>query len=149
MSKHPIRILLIYIVGAIAVAAFLGNAGPLLKYKSLAAEGVGTIGVVVRPDCGNHNTFRYRFNASEKDYESSGTAGVATNCHALLAGDQVKIWYLPRNPEVNMSGDPHSALGNEVLSIAMASILMPAFAIFGISLKWRSRKGRRQAAVPP
>jgi hypothetical protein len=140
MGKHPIRILLIYLFGAVAVAAFLGNAGLLLKYKSLAKEGVQTAGVVVRPDCDNHNTFRYRFNALGKDYEASGRDGVTTSCRTLLAGDKVDVRYLPRNPEVNMSGDPHAALSNEVISIALAAILMPAFAIFGVSLRLRNRK---------
>jgi hypothetical protein len=146
MGTHRIRIILIYLFGAFAVAAFLGNAGPFLKYKSLERDGLQTTGVVVRPDCDNHNTFRYRFNALGKDYEASGTAGVSTNCRTLLAGDRVDVRYLPRDPDVNMSGDPRAALSNEVASIGLAAVLMPAFVIFVVSLRLRNRKSRAQSA---
>jgi hypothetical protein len=69
---------------------------------------------------------------------------VASNTHCFVAAD---VRYLPRNPEVNMSGDPHAALGNEVASIALTSILMPACAIFGVSLRLKNWKSRRQSGV--
>ena len=147
MGKHAIRIMLIYLFSTIVVAAFLGNLGGIRKYTSLARESVLTTGVVVRQDCDNHNTFRYRFNALGKDYEASGRDGVAKNCRAVLAGDKVDVRYLPSNPEVNMSGDPHAAFSNEVISISLATIFMPAFAIFAVSLKLRYRKGRAQTNV--
>jgi hypothetical protein len=49
-------------------------------------------------------------------YETTGNADFVTNCHALLAGDKVAVWYLSRDPEVNVSGDPCAAKGRAVHS---------------------------------
>lgn len=141
MGKIPLLMLLGYVVGALALGIVLSNAGPFSKYQSLAEDGVHTTGGVIQADCGNHNTFRYRFVIAGHDYESSGTAGIAKDCRTLTAGDPVQIWYLPGNPSVNMSGEPQSALRNEIVSVAMASILLPALAVFGISWKLRRRHG--------
>ena len=124
------RIALIYIVLAAAVAAFLSYVGPLPLYRKLHAQGVPIQGVVTRRECENHNSFQYHFEANGSSFEARGREGVSKSCQALVPGDSVEAYYFPGDPKVNMSGNPAAALRNELTSIVSAAVILPAIAVW-------------------
>jgi hypothetical protein len=135
------RVAVIYIIGAVAVATFLGVAGPFLKYRQLSNEGVRTEGTVVRPDCLNHASLWYRFHVADREYTANDLYRGTGGCPALKANDPVQIYYLPNNPNVSMSGNPAAALSNELATISAAAVIIPALVIIGIT--WKLRRRRR------
>jgi hypothetical protein len=135
------RVAIIYMIGAVAVATILGVAGPFLKYRQLSNEGVRTEGTVVRPDCLNHATLSYRFHVADREYIASDLYRGVGECAALKADEPVQVYYLPSNPNVSMSGSPAAALSNELATISAAAVIMPGLVIIGIT--WKLRRRRR------
>ena len=102
-------------------------------YLRLVTAGVTTQAVVVRIDRGNHCLAEYSFAT-----EGHGYAGSGPDCTAQL-GQSVTITYLPSDPTHSCLGLARDALGNELATFAIGSVIFPPFVIFAIR-RWRRAK---------
>jgi hypothetical protein len=132
------RFLLAYVIAAVLIASALAYIGYLPKYYVLSRAGQKVEGAVVQPDCSNHNTFSYRFEANGRHFDGRGHGGIAKPCSSLVAGDSVQIYYLANDPKVNASGNPDALLRNEIIAVGLAATLVPAFAIASL-VRFRRR----------
>jgi len=139
MQSRRIKYLVLYLTLAIAIALFLGSIN-WMTYYQLSKNGIGTKAVVMKTNCSNHMTFSYRFDFNGQSIESFGGDGYGNpSCDTLKPGDPVLIYYLPSQPEINVSGDPKERLNNETISIAMAALIFPALLVFAIN-RWAKKQ---------
>jgi hypothetical protein len=102
-------------------------------------NGIGTKAIVTKTNCSNHMTFSYRFDFNGQSIDGSGGDGYGNpSCDTLKEGDPVLIYYLPRQPEINVPGDPKKRLNNETISIMTAALIFPPLA-FAIN-RWTTKK---------
>jgi len=139
MQSRRIKYLLLYLALVIAIVLFIGSINWMTYYR-LSKQGIGTKAVVTKTNCSNHMTFSYRFDFSGQSIDGSGGDGYGNpSCDTLKEGDPVLIFYLASQPEINLPGNPKERLNNETISIAMASLIFPAFTIFAIT-RWNKRR---------
>lgn len=123
----------------------------LPNLRRLTAEGVRADGTVTAPDCTNHAAVRYTFEADGREIAGVGQPGWGNPpCDQLRAGDRLDVWYLPAVPEVNRPGDPRPALDSELVSVGLASIVMPALLVGALTLAdWRQRIKHSEPGTAP
>lgn len=127
-----------YFLMAIAFWLLLSHIGATERYVQLARAGVPVEAIVVRPDCGNHATFIYRFEVDGRQFESRDHASpTGRDCDSLKVGEKIEILYLPTDPSVTMVGNPNEQLLGERISIALASLVMPGFILWALARRRR------------
>src|SRR5437868_3435520 len=114
-------------VALIAIGAYVGCALVLWlilwnlnvpRYKMLVEKGVRTTAKVTRKECWNHGTIYYIFEVGGQEYTGNGLSGNGVpHCHELRQGDEITVYYLPRNPNISATGDVLAALQHEVSSV--------------------------------
>ena len=146
MRRQLLLSLVAYLGLAAAVWFGLGRIN-LQNLRRLATEGVRADGTVTAPDCGNHATVRYTFEADGREISGVGQPGWGNPpCDQLRAGDRLEVWYIPAAPAVNRPGDPRPTLHNELVSVALAATVMPALLVGALTLA--SRRQRVKHAAP-
>ena len=140
MRRQLLLSLVAYLGLAAAVGFCLGRIN-LQTLRRLSTEGVRAVGTVTAPDCGNHATVRYTFEADGREIAGVGQPGWGNPpCDQLRAGDRLEVWYVPAAPAVNRPGDPRPSLDNELVSVALAASVMPALLVGALALRgWRQR----------
>jgi hypothetical protein len=133
--KHWWIYLITYLVLVVAIALGIGSLN-VPRYAALRARAVQADGVIVRPTCDDHGTLEYRFRASGHEILSHGSAE-RNNCESARTGDRVSVWYLPDQPEVSTLGRPQDVLGNELVSVGLAVMIVPAFLLLGFMAMMR------------
>jgi hypothetical protein len=86
----------------------------------------------------NHQEIHYFFVADGKTYSGSqqGGTGDQRNAFTCAAGSSgIVVYYLPKTPEISCAGNPRSLWENEVISIGLAMVILPLFALLGT--RWR------------
>jgi hypothetical protein len=124
----------IYLPLAVLVACFFTYVGSSRYYYQLVREGQEVRGVVVAPTCGQHNSLNFEFVAAGRTWPASGHSA---HCSELRSGDPVTVWYLPDNPEVSSLDEPRDGLTNELETVGLAALVLPAFALLVISERKR------------
>jgi hypothetical protein len=133
-----------YVVLAGGLGLVLGHIN-IPRYWRMLNNGEATRGTVLRTDCHNHGFVSYRFTASARDYTGSGSAGFGIpDCHELKPGDQIIVYYLPSNPDISSPGEIRDRWHNELISISLAVIFIPAVAVVSI---WRQLPVRHRAST--
>ena len=144
MTTVPRRRFLVLGFAYVLMAAFLAiglGSINLPRLRALAARGVVVHGSVVRTDCSNHNRVLYSFSAHQQSYAGSGTdVQGSIPCEAIRPGTPVTVTYLPTDPSVNVAGVLQSHLANEWLSVALAALVFPAFAIGAVLFRTHLRR---------
>ena len=135
-SLGSMKFAAIYVLLAAMTAIGISSAGRMFDYWKLASDGVETMGTVVQPTCASHMSFRYKYSVGDRTFQAVGIHA-AKPCPSLLPGDPVKVSYLPDDPGTSMIGDPHSALKNEIVSITMAALILPALAVWVLWRRYR------------
>ena len=144
MRERLLLGLVVYLGLAATVWFGMGRVN-LPNLRRLAAEGVRADGVVTLPDCGNHGAVRYTFEADGRAIAGVGQPGWGNPpCDQLRAGDRLDVWYVPATPAVNRPGDPRPTLDNELVSVALAALGMPALVVGALTLA--SRRQRIESA---
>jgi hypothetical protein len=118
---------------AVAVAVFLGslNVPNLVEISWNEKQATGKI---TRTECDQHSLVFYTFLADGREYSSQDRS---SNCRSVRAGDAVTVYFTSTSPEHSVIEKPSRRLSNELVSIALACVMMPSLIIGAIV--WRSR----------
>ena len=110
---------------AVLVFALLSlYSGDTGRFLELTRHGVEARGAVVETICADHDTFRYKFEIGTSSFESIGHDGMATDCASLKPGDPVVVYYLVKDPSVNVSGSPQRLfLGEAMFWVCFLSVI--------------------------
>jgi hypothetical protein len=137
MLKHA---LLVYVIAALLVVVFMGLATGVIHQYELVEKGAQAQGVVIKPDCGRHLSFSYRFRVAEATYPGQS---VSDHCGSVRAGTAVTVHYLPADPSVNTAEDPGELFRGNRDTILLAALTAPAFLLlsFRVRLKIWERGG--------
>jgi hypothetical protein len=90
----------------------------------------------------NNRTFdpsvRWVFDiVSGRVFSAKGNAGAGHPEFALLhVGEEVSVSYLTDDPYVSCLGGPDDLLRNETISVSLATIIFPAFAIAAFAARY-------------
>jgi uncharacterized protein DUF3592 len=122
------------VIGLAVVTALVVKDHGWLGDLRLVNAGVTTRAVVMRIDRGNHCLAEYSFAVGGHSYTGSGV-----DCIAQV-GQSVIITYLPSNPTHSCLGLARDALGNEITTFAIGSVVFPPCVFFAVR-RWR--RGRR------
>jgi len=117
------------------------------RLRPLATKGIKTCGTVTSFEPNNHQEVHYSFVANGKTYSGAQQGGRgdqrdAFPCAASPPG--LIVYYLPESPEISCLGDPKSLRENEEISIGLAMVILPLFALFGS--RWRFPRFRQWLA---
>lgn len=139
MRRRLLVSVAVYVFLATVVWFYFGGVNlPFLQ--RLAANGVPTEASVTFPDCGNHNNVRYTFEANGRTFSGGGRPGRDRPCNQLRVGDRLTVWYVPADPSINLPRNPKRALANELLSLGLAAVVMPAVVVWRFIWRgWRRR----------
>jgi hypothetical protein len=105
------------------------------KYAALADHGVSIDALVLRPDCGNHSTFVYRFEVGARAIE--GRDNTEFDCGLVKTGQIVRVYYLPNDPSINMVGDPRKYLLGAKKFAFFLSLILPGLILLAYSRRKR------------
>lgn len=139
-AKHS---LLFYLIVGIVIAAFMAFASGLLNQYRLANHANLTTGSVVQPQCDQHLRFSYQFVVNDVAYQGLATSD---QCRQTKSGDPVLVHYLAENPRVSMGSDPKDALINNVITILIASLIIPLVLL--LIFWFKLREWRKAAMIP-
>jgi hypothetical protein len=132
-----------YLVLAAGFAFTLGSLN-MRKFYRLAQDGDVLVGAVTRTDCENHAVVYYSFRVGDNEYSGNATSG--GRCAELGPGSPVDVSYVREDPSINtLSSRPSARFVNELISVGLASIFVPAV-IVGASVaggKLRALTGNR------
>jgi hypothetical protein len=131
------KFLLLWFVAASLIALLLYPLN-MPRLSPLATKGIQTCGTVTAFEPNNHQEVHYSFVANGKTYSGAqqGGAGDQQNALACAAGSSgLVVYYLPETPEISCAGNPRSLCKNEVISIGLAMVILPLFALLGT--RWR------------
>jgi hypothetical protein len=141
-SAIVLTIALYVAVGAV-LGIIVGHFNIPLYWRMLN-DGQVARAVVLRTACDNHGSVFYRFEVTGREYTGVGNAGFRTpDCDHLKPGDQIDVYYLPSDPDVNLPGEIRDRWDNELISIFLVVTIFPALII---SLVRRNLRGGRHAA---
>jgi hypothetical protein len=112
--KGVIMAIAVVVLVAVVAGGLLGSS----EYYQLMRHGTTTTGVVTRIDHGNHCQVDYAFEALGRTYSN-----LTSDC-ALLAGAQVKVYYLPSKPTVSTIDPPRSRLFSTLLDTGIVALVM-------------------------
>ena len=142
LKTWPLWGVLIF-VSVIAVLSFwLKNASRWPDYRRLAHHGRATTGWVTATGLNGQRKVNYSFAADGRIYSGLGRAGFgAPNFTSLQKGDDVLVFYLPKEPEVSVLGDPgdHLRQQNRILAFILTFIGIAVFV--GIRKELRQGSG--------
>ena len=127
----------LYLFLAAMVAITIGSLN-LMKYRRISNEGKQIVGTVTATDCQNHNLIRYSFEVGERQYAGMGTA--PGNCNDTAPGDPVEVWYVPDDPGINVVGSARARYVNELISVSLASLVIPGILTPLFMLTWFRRR---------
>lgn len=113
-----------YVVLACIVAAGIGSLN-IPRFLALSGRAQHTNGVVVRQTCNEHATLVYRFRVSGREIEHQGSA--LGDCESIPPGSQVGVWFVEDQPDMSTLRAPQDELNNELISVALAAAIFPAF----------------------
>jgi len=122
---------------AATIAAVIGrlNIPSLIK---LVKHGAPITATIIRTTCDSHNSAAYTFTVGSARY-SGGDNGIQ-DCRSLHPGDQITIYYDLTDPALNRASEPTAALRNEIISISLAAVLIPTFALGAVLFRKRRKK---------
>jgi len=140
MNRHfRVRLFLIWLGSVVAVTLLLGSIN-WPKYYRLAQQGVLAEGSVTQKEPENHQIIRYSYFVSKNSYNGVGHDGFGNpSFEEIKVGDRVKVYYLPKNPEISCLDNPSQLLENETIPIILAALVFPSLAIVFIKTikkKW-------------
>ena len=119
----------LWLIGALAIAIPLSQIN-LVRFYRLMQEDVRMNGVVTELQPGNHQSVYYSFKLADRTYSGIGRAGFGNpEFCCLTVGQSLIVYYLPADPWVSCSGIPKQLIKNEVVSIVLAGITFPLFAM--------------------
>jgi hypothetical protein len=137
MRKRWLFAVGLYLVLVTTVAIGIGSIN-LLNYRRLANEGTQIVGAITTTECQNHNLVRYSFEVGGQQYEGMG--GSPGNCGEFAPGDPVEVWYVPDDPNINLVGSARGRYRNELISVSMASIIVPGVLTLVLMVRWSRRR---------
>lgn len=139
-SLYGCKLLSTWLLSAGLIAVIFGQLNVPHMWK-LAMRGKPAEGVVVSKEAENHRAVTYAYRVEERQYISKmqGAAGMGNPPFEKLApGTRLNIYYDPNDPNVSIAGEPQSHLTNELISVGLATVLIPTFFV----LMWNFQAGR-------
>jgi len=138
-----------FLIWAGCTVVFLTGAAFALeapRYRGLATRGIEIKGVVVAKEPENHSFIQYSYEVHQQKYRGVGNAGgVNPPFGDLKPGDQVRIYYDPKDPSASLLGDPRSQYASIIRGIFFATLIGPIFCLLGLFLKgWLPGLARRR-----
>jgi len=140
------KVALTYALLCMTTAGVIFAIGPIQRDIQIVQAGAMTSGHVTALNCSNHGSFWYAFTVGDREFGGSGNQGTEKPCGALVPGDRVIVSYLQSDPTVSVGGNPTDALRAELITLAILSLLLPAFILLLIQklaqecLPWPSTK---------
>jgi hypothetical protein len=95
-----------------------------------------SVGVITGTNCADHNSLFYSFPVGSTIYNGGDHGGCDSQ-----EGQPILVYYDSSYPAVNASANPTSAWWNEIITIAIGSVMFPSLLMFNFFSKKRSRKG--------
>ena len=139
-----VLMVLLYVVVACALAVVVGHFN-VPRYWRMLNDGLATRARVMRTACDNHGSVFYRFEAAGREYTGVGNAGFGTpECGHLKPGDQIVVYYLRWDPNVNLPGEIRHRWDNELIFLLLVITIFPALAV---SSCWRYLRARFRVAT--
>lgn len=104
------------------------------RYSRLKAQGVGTDGWVTAKGLNGRGKVNYSFNVADRLYSGVGRSGYGNpEFDELSAGDKVIVFYLPKDPDVSVLGDPKEHLRDQNLVIVFCLALFTPVLVWALS----------------
>jgi uncharacterized protein DUF3592 len=112
-------------------------------YYGLAVEGVATRARVTAKEPENHRFVRYSYIVDGIFHDGLGNAGFGNPAFEQISiGDEVIVYYDPRNPEVSFLGDAKHQLNSITRGVVFITVCLPLFVV--LALVARDRKLARR-----
>lgn len=128
-----------WLVLAVAIAIGWGSLD-LPSYRRLVTQGIRAEGKIIELHPEHHNTARYGYLVAGQTFVGQKQSWQPNPpLEEMRVGQTVVVYYDPESPEQSVLGDPKPILQNEIISIALAAVIGPAF----IVLVWRFRRQKR------
>jgi hypothetical protein len=125
---------------ALIIATALGSID-LRRYRRMTTHGIEGKAIVTELLPENHQTLRYEYHAGDRTFHGQMQSWSPNPPLARLkVGQPVVIYYDPEKPEDSVLGDPKPILRNELISIALASTILPAFLLYIVKIRLSQRK---------
>ena len=137
---------ILWLFAAVVIALLTGHNIP--EYRRLAEFGVQATGTVTALTPQMHNTAGYKYSVTGREFQGSrGSWGPNPPLDEMHIGDQVVVYYDPRQPAVSVLGDPRPMLDNEITFVVLATLMMPTFIV--LIMAFRNVKIRAPSTQNP
>lgn len=124
-TKYVIVWLVLALVFTVGVGCF--NLPAFYKLSTLGVLGSATV-TEVTPEY--HNTLRYQYQVGGGTYQGRMQTWTPNpGLDQIKVGQQVVIYYDPKNPGLSVPGDPKRMLKNEILSVALVGLVFPSLIV--------------------
>ena len=106
----------------------------LLYLHDLSQSNGVTQGEIVEIHPQMHSTCEYRFSIDGHSYNHTGRS-----CGDSRIGQQIAVYFSPRDPGISINGDPHTWFTNDLIPSVLTLVLFPLVA--AAFAYWRVRSG--------
>jgi hypothetical protein len=139
--KTTIKFAVAWLVLAALLAIALGQIN-ISTYLRLLEHGERATATIIRPDCDNHARASYTFTVGSTHYSNSDVMS-GRDCQSLHPGDAIQNYYDVTDPTISRAIEPRDGLVNELISIALACLMVPPVLIVGLFAWYRKIPARK------
>jgi len=127
IKKQYRNTIIIWLILAIITAiVFVKVQAPwLVQCMHLSSEGVPTQGLITKLDPNYHATVHFSYQVKSETFYNQNFWN-NSGFEDLKIGDPVLVYYLPKTPARSCVGNPQHKLTNEIFSVLVVSIFVPA-----------------------